>query len=45
MCREGGLVRSSAVEVEEGGHACRESFNGVSAVELIADDSVQPHAI
>ncbi len=34
MCREecpGGLVRSSAVEVEEGKHAYREMLNGVGA--------------
>ncbi len=34
MCQEecpGGLLRSSAVEVEEGKHAYRESLNGVGA--------------
>jgi hypothetical protein len=34
MCREGGLgwlVRASAVEVEEGEHAYRESLTGVCA--------------
>jgi hypothetical protein len=27
MCKEGGLVRSSAVKVEERDHACLESLN------------------
>jgi hypothetical protein len=31
MCQEGGLVRSSAVKVEEGEHAYRESLNGLCA--------------
>jgi hypothetical protein len=30
MCREGWLVRSSAVEVEAEEHVCRESLKGVS---------------
>ncbi len=27
MCQEGGLVRSSAVKVEEGEHVCCQSLN------------------